>query len=123
PAILRVFPRRQRCRAGCQSSDRLDGRRCPHDASLRDDDPGSRPAWRQEGVLRLAIRPADQGRRADSLIEQGPKRRRDDARIMGAPRYPLLYQINTRVWLAELARKLGRPATLDDIPDSELDRL
>jgi len=37
--------------------------------------------------------------------------------------YPLLYQINTRVWLTELARTLGRPATLDDIPDTELDHL
>jgi glycosidase len=37
--------------------------------------------------------------------------------------YPSLYQINTRVWMTELARGLGRPATLDDIPDRELDRL
>ena len=36
---------------------------------------------------------------------------------------PSLYQINTRVWLTELSRTLGRPATLDDIPDAELDRL
>jgi hypothetical protein len=39
------------------------------------------------------------------------------------PRYPSLYQVNTRVWLTELSRTLGRPATLDDIPDGELDRL
>jgi glycosidase len=38
-------------------------------------------------------------------------------------RYPSLYQINTRVWLTELSRGLGRTATLDDIPDAELDRL
>jgi glycosidase len=37
--------------------------------------------------------------------------------------YPSLYQINTRVWLTELSRTLGRRATLDDIPDAELDRL
>lgn len=37
--------------------------------------------------------------------------------------YPSLYQINTRVWLTELSRRLGRPATLDDIPDDALDRL
>jgi glycosidase len=37
--------------------------------------------------------------------------------------HPCLYQINTRVWLTELARTLGRPATLDDVPDAELDRL
>lgn len=39
------------------------------------------------------------------------------------PRYPALYQVNTRVWLTELAQKVGRAATLDDIPDIELDRL
>lgn len=38
------------------------------------------------------------------------------------PRYPSLYQVNTRVRLTELARRLGRPATLDDLPDDELDR-
>ena len=38
-------------------------------------------------------------------------------------RYPSLYQINTRVWLTELSQVLGRPATLDDIPEAELDRL
>ena len=42
---------------------------------------------------------------------------------MAGPRYPSLYQINTRVRLTELARTLGRPATLDDIPDGELDGL
>jgi glycosidase len=42
---------------------------------------------------------------------------------MKTPRYPSLYQINTRVWLTELSRGLGRPATLDDIPNDELDRL
>jgi hypothetical protein len=39
------------------------------------------------------------------------------------PAYPSLYQVNTRVWLTELSRGLGRPATLDDIPDAELDRV
>ena len=47
----------------------------------------------------------------------------EKARPLDKPRYPSLYQINTRVWLTELSRKLGRPATLDDIPDAELDRL
>jgi hypothetical protein len=42
---------------------------------------------------------------------------------MATPRYPTLYQINTRVWLTEISRTLGRAATLDDIPDAELDRL
>jgi hypothetical protein len=39
------------------------------------------------------------------------------------PRYPSLYQINARVRLTDLSSNLGRPATLDDIPDAELDRL
>jgi len=39
------------------------------------------------------------------------------------PRYPSLYQINTRVWFTELSSELGRQATFDDIPDKELDRL
>jgi Alpha amylase, catalytic domain len=42
---------------------------------------------------------------------------------MTTPRYPSLYQINTRVWLTEFSRRLGRPATLDDIPNTELNRL
>jgi len=43
--------------------------------------------------------------------------------MKAVPAYPSLYQINTRVWLTELSKSLGRPATLDDIPDAELDRL
>jgi hypothetical protein len=42
---------------------------------------------------------------------------------MRGPLYPALYEINTRVWLTELSRGLGRPATLDDVPDAELDHL
>jgi len=42
---------------------------------------------------------------------------------MTTPTHPSLYQINTRVWLTEQSKSLGRPATLDDIPDVELDRL
>jgi glycosidase len=42
---------------------------------------------------------------------------------MPTPRYPALFQVNTRVRLTELSAALGRKATLDDIPDAELDRL
>jgi len=41
----------------------------------------------------------------------------------GAALFPSLYQINTRVLMSELGRRLGRPANLDDIPDAELDEL
>jgi glycosidase len=40
-----------------------------------------------------------------------------------SPNYPSLYQINTRVWLTELSLGLNRKATMDDIPDIELDKL
>ena len=39
------------------------------------------------------------------------------------PAQPSLYQINTRAWLTGLSGALGRRATLDDVPDTELDRL
>ena len=42
---------------------------------------------------------------------------------LSAPRYPSLFQVNTRVRLAALSAALGRPATLDDITDAELDQL
>lgn len=35
---------------------------------------------------------------------------------------PSLFQVNTRVWLTGLSQELGRKATLDDIPEHELDR-
>jgi hypothetical protein len=39
------------------------------------------------------------------------------------PRNPVLYQVNTRVWVGELSAGLGRPATLDDVPDADLDAM
>jgi hypothetical protein len=33
--------------------------------------------------------------------------------------HPLLFEINTRCWLRELAQTSGRPVTLADVPDSE----
>jgi hypothetical protein len=42
---------------------------------------------------------------------------------MSTPLYPSLYQINIRVWLGELARALGRPATFDVVHDAALDRI
>ena len=40
---------------------------------------------------------------------------------MPSPRYPSLFQVNTRVRLTELARTLGRRTTLDDVPDADLE--
>ena len=37
------------------------------------------------------------------------------------PRYPSLFQINTRVWLQRLSREAGRRITLADIDDATID--
>jgi len=42
---------------------------------------------------------------------------------LASVRYPSLLQVNTRVWLTDLGRRLGRPATLDDVTDEDLDQL
>jgi hypothetical protein len=42
---------------------------------------------------------------------------------MSSSSYPILFQLNTRVYLQEVAGHLGRPATLKDIPDELLDFL
>src|SRR5207302_1574876 len=41
----------------------------------------------------------------------------------GQARFPVLYEINTRIWLGELSRELGRAANLDHVPDAALNRL
>ncbi|MCB0202863.1 MAG: alpha-amylase, partial [Anaerolineae bacterium] len=39
------------------------------------------------------------------------------------PNFPVLYEINTWVWLVELSRQAGEKITLANVPDGELDRL
>ncbi len=41
----------------------------------------------------------------------------------GWPRHPLLYEINTRVWVRELSAATGRRLTLDTIPVEEIERI
>jgi hypothetical protein len=36
-------------------------------------------------------------------------------------RFPLVYEINTRVWLRELSRKSGELITLANVPDEEFE--
>lgn len=37
------------------------------------------------------------------------------------PRYPSLYEINTRVWLGKMSREAGKPVTLAEVSDTALD--
>src|SRR6266481_9676628 len=64
--------------------------------------------------LARTLRPSRRRRRRPRAVAGGPDM---------SPAYPSLYQVNTRVLLTALSRTLGRPATLDDIPDAELDRI
>lgn len=40
-----------------------------------------------------------------------------------ARRHPVLHQLDARVLLRERGDRLGRPATLDDLPDAQLDQI
>lgn len=39
------------------------------------------------------------------------------------PRYPMIYEINTWVWLGELVRQYGGPLTLGNVPDVEWEEI
>ena len=39
------------------------------------------------------------------------------------PKNPLIYEINTWVWLDEISRKEPRALTLASVPDAEWDRI
>ncbi len=58
---------------------------------------------------------------------RSPKTEVNPAASAGKPRpacpYPSLYQVNTRVLLTTLSRRLGWAATLDDISDADLDQI
>ncbi len=96
--------------------------------ATRPDGPGSSPGPCMSSRPPRPSRPSSSARRPLSWKSSRRKIGRPKARLaatrvdMGQPLYPSLYQINTRVWLTELSRSLGRPATLDDVPDAELDR-
>lgn len=42
---------------------------------------------------------------------------------MRPARFPVLYEVNARIWLQEQGRTRGRCATLDDVSDRELDQI
>src|SRR5689334_716393 len=120
PFVLRVLSRRQRRRSRRQPSDRLDRHRRANPASIRGPSRRDDSRRRQDILCRDDRSETAEARRARSAEISG---RKNSGASMNTVRYPSLYQINTRVWLTELSRQLGRPARLDDIPDAELDRI
>ena len=47
--------------------------------------------------------------------------RPDDADLTGWPDRPVIYEVNTAIWLADLSRAAGRRLTLTDVPTSAWD--
>jgi len=65
---------------------------------------------------------------AETLLEtqrtRGTAARGDvgaERKFVTQPRYPTLYQVNTRAYLTDLAHALNKTVTLDDVPDTTLD--
>ena len=59
------------------------------------------------------------GRHAAGL----PQRVRFARLSMTTPRYPSLFEINTRAWLCRLSQEAGKPVTLATVDDATLDDL
>ncbi len=51
-----------------------------------------------------------------ALHSKGPRK----GPFLMQTRSPILYEVNTRVWIRELRERTGRPVTLADIPEAEL---
>ncbi len=49
------------------------------------------------------------------------RQRLDDADLTGWPEKPVIYEINTAIWLGDLSRAAGRRVTLADVPASAWD--
>ena len=41
--------------------------------------------------------------------------------MTGWPHRPVIYEVNTAVWLGELSQAAGAPVTLANVPDSDWD--
>ena len=93
----------------------------PHYTSIRDGNTIAIPE--ASAPARLPARGLARGGQHGGAGRQSARVARRVSSRMPPPRYPSLYQVNTRVWLTALGQRLGRPATLDDIPGDDLDRL
>src|ERR1700743_3206183 len=49
------------------------------------------------------------------------RQRRGDADMTGWPDRPVIYEIKTAIWLADLSRAAGRRVTLADVPEPAWD--
>src|SRR3984885_12011960 len=109
-AVLRVHARRQRRRHRRQPPDRLDR----HDRGA----PAALPG---------RDRPRDQGEPGSGSPRRGKRhpgsRGNGGDAMTGWPDRPVIYEVNTAVWLAELARAAGAPVTLGGVAGSDWDAI
>jgi hypothetical protein len=54
-------------------------------------------------------------------IREGRPRRGKGENMRSWPKHPVIYEINTWVWLGEMSKKYARPVTLATIPTEEWD--
>src|ERR1035438_10336039 len=57
---------------------------------------------------------------ANDMVDQ-ERSLRDDADMTGWPHRPVIYEVNTAIWLGEESRAAGRRVTLADVPASAWD--
>jgi hypothetical protein len=69
------------------------------------------------------VRPTGRNHTGLTRVRQFCGSRQLTAPHLPPPRHPLLYEVNTAVWLDELSRGLGRRVTLAGVPDCEWDHL
>ncbi len=74
-------------------------------------------AYRELGELATA---ASEWR--NDMVDED-RQQRDDADLTGWPHRPVIYEINTAIWLADLSRAAGRRVTLADVPESAWDEV
>jgi len=53
----------------------------------------------------------------------GRRRRREGEEMKAWPKHPVVYEINTWVWLTGLAQKTGAPLDLSSVPSDEWDAI
>jgi len=58
-----------------------------------------------------------------TYMADGERQRLDDADRTGWPDRPVIYEVNTAIWLGDLSRAAGRRVTLADVPASAWDEI
>src|SRR5262245_62683437 len=77
---------------------------------------------RQNDLPREATSPSSTSVNVLARPENG-LRRQSRSRMSRWPRHPVIYEINTWVWLSSISSKLGRSIQLSSVPPAEWDAI